>query len=47
MTVGFFSAAAVLAHASPNEIVVNSVISFLQLPDHVFEEEGENIRPNN
>ena len=34
-------AAAALAHASPNEIVIDSVLSFLQLPDHAFEGEGD------
>ena len=34
-------AAAELAHASPNEIIINSVLSFLQLPDQVFEGEGD------
>ena len=33
-------AAAALAHVSPNEIVINSTLSFLQLPDHAFEGEG-------
>ena len=34
-------AAAALAYASPNEIVINNVLSFFQLPDHAFEGEGD------
>ena len=33
-------AAAALACVSPNEIIINSALSFLRLPDHVFEGEG-------
>ena len=34
--------AASLAHASPNGVVIDSTLSFLQLPDHVYEGEGDN-----
>ena len=35
-------AAAALAEVSPNEIVINSMLSWLQLPDYAFEGEGDN-----
>ena len=35
-------AAVELAHVAPHAILVDSVLSFLQLPDHVFDGEGEN-----